>query len=134
MFAVWTLGVASANVAPPLVLLKPCVVEQWCDQTEEGQTCTASEADHSACQALSDAGWEHRCATDSTGLEETWQEVYCRSRTEHTAPNTQPPPSDAPGTVVPPSPRRCGVVSASSGAAATLALLVVGIRRRKHRV
>ncbi len=129
MFLLWSLQ-AAADLAPPPELLRPCTVEAWCDATEEGQTCTESPSDAFACQALLDQGYDRRCSgqTDADG---SWPVVYCRTRTEHSQPAEQPQdtPADAPGTVIPPGPRRCSAVSGGGGLAMFLALL--GAMRRR---
>jgi len=129
MFLLWSLQ-AAADLAPPLEYIKPCTVAAWCDDGEEGLTCTESSVDTAACTSLTEQGYSRRCRGE-LGADGLWQVVLCRTRTEHTEPETTAPPADAPGTVLPPSPRRCAAVAGGGGLAALLALAPI-LRRRRN--
>ena len=158
MILLWTLQ-AAADLLPPPELVRPCTVETWCNASEEGTICTESALDVFACQTLSEQGYSRRC-TGETDAEGHWQVVYCRNRTEHTQPTEDPvvedpvvedpvveepvvedpvvedpvvegAPTDEPGTVIPPNPRRCSAVAGGGGVAALFALLAVTRRRKR---
>ena len=133
-------GLALADLAPPPEIItqvqKPCTIAEQCDATQEGTTCTESTSDPFACSKLKDDGYERMCSGE-TDAEGRWEAVFCRTRTEHTAPTDEPSaepaadePADASGDVIPPSPRRCSTVAGGGAMVSLAAMLAAGWRRR----
>lgn len=133
MLLVLWIALAHANIAPPPDLAVLCSIQEMCGPEEEGIECTASGTDRKSCDALEADGWDKRCESLMT-LDKTWQEVFCRTRSEHRPPRKDPngalSPSQ-PSSISPPS-RRCATPINSGLFALIVSIMVSTLRRRSH--
>ena len=110
--------VASANMAPPFDLGRPCEVEAYCGSADAGQSCQSADPALEPCPELAESGLVLACVRNVPSPDGTVTAVYCTPR-ESLIPILSP--------AEPPSSRRCG----AAGQALLLPVFVLGWRRRR---